>query len=87
MSVLVFPSPGDGESSLTVKVVQWHILSDTHPSPLKAQAQSTKRCQHRKDTLLLQQEQEMNKVVVLSSKVIIEPLQDGSSRSSVGQLV
>lgn len=85
MSVLVFPSPSDGESSLTVIVVQWHILSDTHPSPLKAQEQSTKRCQHRKDTLLFQQE--MNEDVVLSSKVIIEPLQDGSSRSSVDQLV
>lgn len=85
MSVLVFPSPSDGESSLTVIVVQWHILSDTHPSPLKAQEQSTKRCQRRNDTLLLRQE--MNKDVVLSSKVIIEPLQDGSSRSSVDQLV
>lgn len=85
MSVLVFPSPSDGESSLTVKVVQWHILSDTHPSPLKARVQSTKICQHRNDTLLLQQE--MNKDVVFSSKVINEPLQDGSSRSSVDQLV
>lgn len=85
MSVLVFPSPSDGESFLTVKVVQWHILSDTHPSPLKAQEQSTKRCQDRKDKLLFQQE--MKEDVVLSSKLIIKPLQDGSSQSSVDQLV
>ena len=63
MRAPVSPSLSDGEFSVTGKVAQWHTLSDMRPFPLIAQEQSTRRCQRRKDKLLLQEEMEKNAII------------------------